>query len=323
MARQWRIEYPGALYHILSRGNERRPIFKDTEDKIVFLELVEEMASRFNLDIYAYVLMNNHYHLLIKTNNDNLSKSMQWFGATYTRRFNVKHRRTGHLFQGRFKSFIIENDSYLLRLSCYIHRNPLRAKIVKRLPDYKWSSYLCYAYDKQNNDWLKTDFILNQLITDDKNKAYKEMVQRYSKEEGKIWENLQYGLVFGSQDYFSTIKAKYLSTKANSEIPQQMQIFKADIKPLEIIKKAETILNCDVEKMIDASRVTGTLRDKRDLIIFLLWNSGLFRNQVIGESFGIGYSSISQRVSIVKKRLRNGERALSLLYNDLIAKIKM
>jgi REP element-mobilizing transposase RayT len=323
MARQWRIEYPGALYHILSRGNERRPIFKDTEDKIVFLELVEEMASRFNLDIYAYVLMNNHYHLLIKTNNDNLSKSMQWFGATYTRRFNVKHRRTGHLFQGRFKSFIIENDSYLLRLSCYIHRNPLRAKIVKRLPDYKWSSYLCYAYDKQNNDWLKTDFILNQLITDDKNKAYKEMVQRYSKEEGKIWENLQYGLVFGSQDYFSTIKAKYLSTKANSEIPQQMQIFKADIKPLEIIKKAETILNCDVEKMIDASRVTGTLRDKRDLIIFLLWNSGLFRNQVIGESFGIGYSSISQRVSIVKKRLRNGERELSLLYNDLIAKIKM
>jgi REP element-mobilizing transposase RayT len=323
MARQWRIEYPGALYHILSRGNERRPIFKDTEDKIVFLELVEEMASRFNLDIYAYVLMNNHYHLLIKTNNDNLSKSMQWFGATYTRRFNVKHRRTGHLFQGRFKSFIIENDSYLLRLSCYIHRNPLRAKIVKRLPDYKWSSYLCYAYDKQNNDWLKTDFILNQLITDDKNKAYKEMVQRYSKEEGKIWENLQYGLVFGSQDYFSTIKAKYLSTKANSEIPQQMQIFKADIKPLEIIKKAETILNCDVEKMIESSRVTGTLRDKRDLIIFLLWNSGLFRNQVIGESFGIGYSSISQRVSIVKKRLRNGERALSLLYNDLIAKIKM
>jgi REP element-mobilizing transposase RayT len=323
MARQWRIEYPGALYHILSRGNDRRPIFKDTEDKIVFLELVEEMASRFNLDIYAYVLMNNHYHLLIKTNNDNLSKSMQWFGATYTRRFNVKHRRTGHLFQGRFKSFIIENDSYLLRLSCYIHRNPLRAKIVKRLPDYKWSSYLCYAYDKKNNDWLKTDFILNQLITDDKNKAYKEMVQRYSKEEGKIWENLQYGLVFGSQDYFSTIKAKYLPTKANSEIPQQMQIFKADIKPLEIIKKAETILNCDVEKMIESSRVTGTLRDKRDLIIFLLWNSGLFRNQVIGESFGIGYSSISQRVSIVKKRLRNGERALSLLYNDLIAKIKM
>ena len=111
---------------------------------------------------------------------------MQWFGATYTRRFNVKHRRSGHLFQGRFKSFIIENDSYLLRLSCYIHRNPLRAKIVKRLSDYKWSSYLCYAYAPNNNDWLKTDFILNQLITDDKKKAYREMVQRYSKEEGKI-----------------------------------------------------------------------------------------------------------------------------------------
>jgi len=134
---------------------------------------------------------------------------------------------------------------------------------------------------------------------------------------------LQYGLVFGSQDYFSTIKAKYLPTKAIPEIPQQIQIVKADIKPEDIIKKAETILNCDVKKMIASSRVTGTLRDKRDLIIFLLWNSGLFRNQVIGESFGIGYSSISQRVSIVKERLRNDDRTLSYLYNDLIAKIKM
>ena len=134
---------------------------------------------------------------------------------------------------------------------------------------------------------------------------------------------MQYGLVFGSQDYFSTIKAKYLPTKAIPEIPQQIQIVKADIKPEDIIKKAETILNCDVKKMIASSRVTGTLRDKRDLIIFLLWNSGLFRNQVIGESFGIGYSSISQRVSIVKERLRNDDRTLSYLYNDLIAKIKM
>ncbi len=97
--------------------------------------MLKKIFLSFNsgdIDIYAYVLMDNHYHLILKTNHDNLSKSMQWFGATYTRRFNIKHKRTGHLFQGRFKSFIIESDIYLLRLSCYIHRNPLRAGTVNR-----------------------------------------------------------------------------------------------------------------------------------------------------------------------------------------------
>ena len=92
-----------------------------------------EMSDRFDVDIFAYVLMNNHYHILFRTNKPNLSKAMQWLGVTYTRRFNNRHARSGHLFQGRFKSLIVENDTYLVRLSCYIHRNPLRARIVKRL----------------------------------------------------------------------------------------------------------------------------------------------------------------------------------------------
>lgn len=323
MARQWRIEYPGALYHILSRGNERRPIFNDTEDKNIFLDVLDEMTRRYNVELYAYVLMDNHYHLLLKTNTDNLSKSMQWFGATYTRRFNVKYKRTGHLFQGRYKSFIIESDIYLLRLSCYIHRNPLRARIVNRLADYKWSSYICYAYKKKDERWLKTDFILNQFTEKDKKMAYRKMVQNYSNEEEKIWENLQYGLVFGSQDFFSTIKRKYLPTKCDTEIPQQMQILKANTKPQEIIKKAETILKCKVEKMLESSRLTGELKDKRDLMIYQLWCTGLFRNQVIGDCFGLGYSSVSQRVRLVKKRLKNADKPLSLLYKKLSVKIKM
>ena len=157
----------------------------------------------------------------------------------------------------------------------------------------------------------------------DKNTAYREMVQNYSNEEGKIWENLQYGLVFGSQDYFSKIKAKYLPAKGDAEIPQQTQILKAYTKPEEFIKKAEAILNCNVEKMLHSSRLTGGLKDKRDLMIYFLWGLGLFRNQEIAECFGIGYSSVSQRVRIVKKRLRNGDSSFSLLYKELSAKIKM
>jgi len=164
MARAWRIEYEGALYHVLSRGNEQRPIFIDNDDRLLFLETLGEMSERFEIDIFAYVLMDNHYHLLFRTNRANLSKSMQWFGATFTRRFNVRHNRSGHLFQGRFKNMLIENDAYLLQLSYYIHRNPLRARVVKRLASHRWSSYQVYAYGKSSAKWLNTDLILSQFV---------------------------------------------------------------------------------------------------------------------------------------------------------------
>jgi len=108
------------------------------------------MSERFEIDVFAYVLMGNHYHLLLKTNRANLSRSMQWLGVTYTRRFNLRHFRSGHLFQGRFKSIIVQNDAYLMRLSWYIHRNPLRAGMVKRLGNYRWSSYKALCLRKKS-----------------------------------------------------------------------------------------------------------------------------------------------------------------------------
>ncbi len=145
MTRQWRIEFEGAYYHILSRGNEGQEIFREDKDRLSFLKPLSEMSGRYQIDIFAYVLMGNHYHLLLRTNMANISRSMQWFGITYTRRYNMRHCRNGHLFQGRYKAFLVEDDRYLLTLSCYIHRNPLRAGIVERLVDYKWSSYPAYA----------------------------------------------------------------------------------------------------------------------------------------------------------------------------------
>ncbi|MBW1995287.1 MAG: transposase, partial [Deltaproteobacteria bacterium] len=109
MARAWRIEFEGALYHVLSRGNERRDIFFCDHDRRMFLSTLGEMADRFAIEPCAYVLMNNHYHLLLHTLRANLSKAMQWFGVTYTNRFNARHSRSGHLFQGRFKSMVVQN----------------------------------------------------------------------------------------------------------------------------------------------------------------------------------------------------------------------
>jgi REP element-mobilizing transposase RayT len=127
MAPAWRIEFEGALYHVLSRGNERQDIFFDNDDRRLFLDTMGEMAQRFEIELFAYVLMNNQYHLLLRTLRANLSRAMQWFGVTYANRFNARNSHSGHLYQGRFKSMLVQNDAYLMRLSLYIHRNPLRA----------------------------------------------------------------------------------------------------------------------------------------------------------------------------------------------------
>jgi len=224
MGRAWRIEYEGALYHILSRGNEQKDIFYDDQDRLLFLATIGEMSERFEIDVFAYVLMGNHYHMLLKTNRANLSKSMQWLGVTYTRRFNLRHFRSGHLFQGRFKSIIVQNDAYLMRLSCYIHRNPLRAGIVKRLADYRWSSYKAYAYGDKAPEWLITKQIFSQFKGMDKYKAYREKVQRYAKEEKKLLEDLRYGMIIGSKKFVDKIRNTYLPEKPHKEIPQQRDL---------------------------------------------------------------------------------------------------
>ena len=316
MTRPWRIEFEGAYYHILSRGNERRKIFSDNSDRVSFLETLSKMSDRFEVEIYAYVLMDNHYHLLLKTNKPNISKSMQWFGTTYTRQYNIKHKRNGHLFQGRFKSFLIENDEYLTLLSCYIHRNPLRAGIIRRLVDYPWSSYPIYAYGKKSPEWLLTTPILSLLDTKDKHIAYRKMVQDYSREEKRIWEDFRHGLFLGSQKFVDHIKSKYLSENPDVEIPQKRQVLR-DSNPEKILKKAANILKCDTDDFSKSSRISDPDKLNRDILIYILWSTGWYNNQEIGNLFGLGYSSISRRVAIMKSRISEDGKI-----NKRIAKIK-
>lgn len=321
MARQWRIEYEGAFYHVLSRGIEQRDIFDDEVDRFNFLNILGSMSERFNIDTYAYVLMNNHYHLLIKTNGSNLSRSMQWLGTTYTGRFNQRHGRKGHLFQGRFKSIIIENDAYLIQLSCYIHRNPVRAGLVERLADYRWSSYPAYAYGRAQPSWLDTDFLLSQFNVRDKHKAYREKVQDYAREEKCIWEDVRHGLILGTEEFIDRIKSTYLSGEPHQEIPQQRMILKNHDRATLLFKGAE-ILKCDIEVFRQASRIKDSQKEDRDLLIYLLWEQGQYNNSEIGDPFGLGYSSVSRRVSIVKSKLEK-DQELRRKYEKIKSLIKM
>lgn len=159
MARKPRVEFPGAFYHVLARGNQKQKTFLNETDYERYRSRLKHYREKFVFSLYAYVLMPNHVHLLIKTGETPLSKIMQGLQFSYTQYFNRTHRKVGHLFQGRYKAILCEEESYLLELVRYIHLNPVRAGLVRRPEDYPWSSHPLYL-ERGKNVWLEKDFVL-------------------------------------------------------------------------------------------------------------------------------------------------------------------
>ncbi len=166
MARPLRIQYPGALYHITARGNRKEEIFLGSPDLYQFLQILEKVVKKYSWVCHAYCLMKNHYHLLVETPIGNLSQGMSQLNGTYTQYFNRSHDNVGHLFQGRFKSIVVEKESYLLELCRYVVCNPVRAGLCSKPKDWKWSSYNATAYGKNVPDFLEVDWLLKQFSDD-------------------------------------------------------------------------------------------------------------------------------------------------------------
>ncbi len=163
MARPLRIEFPGALYHVMSRGNERKAIVRDDLDREKRLDWLRRTVQTHGWRLHAFVLMGNHEHLFVETREANLSRGMQYLGGSYTSYFNRRHRRSGHLFQGRYKAQLVEADSYLLELSRYIHLNPVRAKLVAQPEAYRWSSFQGYARAARSLPWVTHTRVLGEF----------------------------------------------------------------------------------------------------------------------------------------------------------------
>jgi len=251
MARLLRIEYPGAFYHVTSRGNEQKDVFKSHTDRERFLGYLESATTRYDAVIHAYCLMNNHYHLLMETPAGNLSQIMRHLNGAYTTYFNVKRKRSGHLFQGRYKAILVEADEYATELSRYIHLNPLSTNIVARPEEYQWSSYKCYTGQSRSPSWLKTDFIMKYFAA---NSAEASRKYRLFVEDklGKEYENPLKGVVgsslLGSLGFIETITAVHLREKTvGREVSGLRQLTKQPL-PEEIIIVVKTVF-ADNEKL--------------------------------------------------------------------------
>jgi putative transposase len=157
MARQLRIEYEGAFYHVTSRGNQRGKIFWDDKDRKKLKAILERTKERYGYLLHGYVFMPNHYHLLVETPRANIKQIMQNVNTSYTVFVNRKYCRSGHLFQGRYKAFIVDKERYLLELGRYIHLNPVRAKVVRRPEEFRWSSYRDYISTRKDGAVVDTD----------------------------------------------------------------------------------------------------------------------------------------------------------------------
>lgn len=224
MARPLRIEFPGAIYHVTSRGNARRKIFLDDADREAFLATLAWVIERFKWICHAYCLMDNHFHLMIETPDANLSRGMRQLNGVYTQGFNRRHRIVGHLFQGRFKAILVERDSFLLELARYVALNPVRAKMAKAPEDYAWSSYratlgLAPAPAGLSADWLLGQFAKTKAVA---RQRYQAFVQA-GVGQPSPWKDLKGQVLLGSETFVEKIRPLLQATDILVEIPKRQR----------------------------------------------------------------------------------------------------
>jgi putative transposase len=163
MTRPLRLEFAGALYHVTSRGDHREAIYRDDVDRRAWLNILARVCKRFNFVIHSFCQMTNHFHVLVRTADGNLSQGMRQLNGLYTQHFNRRHRLVGHLFQGRYKAILVQTEGYLLELTRYVVLNPLRAKIVQSLEEWPWSSHQYVIGDREAPEWLDAEWLLGQF----------------------------------------------------------------------------------------------------------------------------------------------------------------
>jgi putative transposase len=224
MARPLRIEYPGAVYHITSRGNEKKPVYKDDQDRKNFLFILDKVNKRYHWLCHAYCLMDNHFHLLIETPEGNLSIGMRQLNGVYTQAFNKRHGRTGHLFQGRYKAILIQKDSHLLEVCRYVVQNPVRAGLAEDPGQWRWSSYSATAGREKPSSCLTTSWVLGQFSSKRRKaeREYREYVHRGMERES-IWAGVRGQAIFGEDDFVDKLTDYLGRHKDVPEIPKSQR----------------------------------------------------------------------------------------------------
>ncbi len=273
MARPLRIEFAGALYHVTARGDRRESIFEDATDRDRFLDILGDVIAAYNWLCPAYCLMTNHYHLVVITPDANLSKGMRQLNGVFTQWSNRRHRRSGHLLQGRFKAILVDGDSHLLELTRYVVLNPVRAGMVDAPQDWPWSSYRATVGSIASPPWLHTDGLLSQFGTRRARAvaAYERFVR-----EGiggdSIWAGLKRQVFLGDDAF-----VEHMQNRAQRS--DDVNIPRAQRRPPAASIAAIAKTNPD-----------------RDQAMRAAWRTGEYSYAQIAEYFGVHFSTVGRAV---------------------------
>lgn len=312
MARAYRLQSEDCFYHVTSRGDDRKQIYISDYDYRKFLEYVLTAKKRFDFYLYAYVLMSNHYHLLVKTRHANLSKIMHYINGSYTTYYNIKRNKTGHLFQGRYKSIVVDADSYFSVLTKYIHLNPVKAKMVESPEEYKWSSYKGYI-EHRGDGYIDKDQV--DKVLDIKAKEYRQFVMDGigEKEESPL-KGVYGGFILGNTSFIKD-KLKALKEQVDGNEISHKRALRKYVSAEDINGLMKKEYGKSFEDL--SKKRTRGVKDKKVAIYLLRRLAGL-SNTEIGGLLGMNFSAVSKAALDVERTMTK-DRALQKEVGSLIS----
>ena len=310
MARKARIHVPGGLYHVMLRGNAGEDIFFSKEDRYHFYLLLQEGISRFGYRVHGFCLMRNHIHLVLQVGKVPLSKILQNLSFRYTRWFNQKKKRIGHLFQGRYKALLVDADQYLLQLIRYIHLNPVRAKIVKRPEEYPWSGHKAYL-GRQKLPWLSTEWVLGQL-----GKRKLKAVEKYQEyvREG-VQEGHREDFHRGKEDVRVLGDDKFVEEALGEEVEDKSK--RMTLKEI-VVKVCREY--CIGERELEKVSRNRKASEARSVIGYLCVQTGSATLTEVGKRFKRDVATISKGVRRVEQGVEESKEIKAKLLNLIKAK---
>jgi putative transposase len=317
MSRPLRLEFSGAFYHVMNRGLARQAIFQDEEDRKLFLKLLEEVHARWNLQIYAYCLMSNQYHLSVQTPTVFLSRIMRHINGVYTQKYNQRHKKDGPLFRGRYKAILVEKDPYLVTVVRYIHQNPPESEEIMGSQGYRWSSRRYYLTDRAPPSWLDTETVLS-YFGGDKEKLMKFMTEKdQTGKKGEAYQPESHGPLFGSEEFKEKIRSNQGFRVKEPEIPERRYLAVA-IKTC--IKTVSRVYGTDEERI--KRSVRGVRNEPRQVAMYICREAGGYRHREIAVALRTGsYSTVSSACSLLKKRMKEEDglrEKVMMIYNQII-----
>ncbi len=293
------MHFEGAVYHVTSRGNERGDIVRSDQDRELFLRVLSHVVEDHHVLCHAWVLMNNHYHLLLETPEANLSKAIRHLNGVYTQKFNRTHDRVGHLFQGRFKAIHVEKGSHLLELCRYLALNPVRAGMVKHPREWRWSSYRATAGVSGKEPWLEVNWVLSQFGKRFKvaQASYRKFVLEGIGKKGSPWDEMGGSIYYGGEALKEKLKG--LLKRKDPEIPLKHHRIERPAA-MEVLKQVSRAYRVD-EKVITDKR--HQVNEARDVGMYLLRKRSGMSLGEIASKFGVKYPAVGNRLAVMRKKV--------------------